>query len=150
LSIKRGVDRALFRYDIRSMLKVSRRKPDFRSFAGIAASVAIVCLLLDGGSARPAPLILAYAVAAAASFIGSIPPSRPARGEVLRLESFGVTVREREFVLEFLGGKSMKEISIENRLSFSTVRNAFSSVYEKLGISGSGELTVLGLLNRLE
>jgi DNA-binding CsgD family transcriptional regulator len=146
----RGVDRAVFRYDIRRMRKVARRKPDFRSFAGIAASIAIACLLLEGGAARPAPMLLAYALAAVASFIGSFPPPRLARGEVLRLESFGVTRREREFVLEFLGGKSMKEISVENRLSFSTVRNTFSSVYEKLGISGSGELTALGLLNKLE
>ena len=132
------------------MRKVVRSRPDFRSFAGIAASIAIVTLLLDGGAARPALLILAYAVVAAASLIGSLPPPRPARGEVLRLESFGVTSREREFVLEFLGGKSMKEIAIEYHLSFSTVRNTFSSVYEKLGISGSGELATLGVLNRLE
>jgi DNA-binding CsgD family transcriptional regulator len=95
-------------------------------------------------------MILACAIAAAASLIGSLPPPRPARGEVLRLESFGVTEREREFVGEFLGGKSMKEISIDHGLSFSTVRNSFSSVYQKLGISGSGELTVLGILNKIE
>jgi len=132
------------------MRKIARSRPGFRPIAGITASIAIVSLLFDGGAARPVPLILAYAVVAAASLLGSFPRPRSARGEVLRLESFGVTEREREFVLEFLGGKSMKEISIENDLSFSTVRNTFSSVYEKLGISGSGELAVLGVLNRLE
>jgi DNA-binding CsgD family transcriptional regulator len=132
------------------MLKVTRSKAGFRSLAGIAASISIVCLLLDGGSDRPAPMILACAIVAAASLVGSLPPPRPAPGEVLRLESFGLTEREREFVREFLGGKSMKEISIDHCLSFSTVRNAFSSVYQKLGISGSGELTVLGILNKIE
>jgi DNA-binding CsgD family transcriptional regulator len=72
------------------------------------------------------------------------------RGDVLKLESFGLTAREREFVLEFLGGKTMKEIAIDHGVSFSTVRNALSSVYSKLELSGATELFALGARYRIE
>ena len=103
---------------------------------------------------------LAPSAVAALSLAGAFIPSRSdrgplarlrsSRGETLRLESFGITPRERELVQEFLGGKSMKEISLEQRISYSTVRNVFSSVYEKLGLSGSTELVALGAYYTIE
>jgi DNA-binding CsgD family transcriptional regulator len=44
----------------------------------------------------------------------------------------------------------MKEISLEQRISYSTVRNVFSSVYEKLSLSGSTELVALGAYYKIE
>ena len=40
----------------------------------------------------------------------------------------------------------MKEIAIDQRLAYSTVRTVLSSAYAKLGISGSTELAVRGAL----
>jgi DNA-binding CsgD family transcriptional regulator len=132
------------------MRSFARGKPSFRSFAGIAASIAIVSLLFDEGTARPEYLTLAYAIVAGASPFGAFLPSRPERGEVFRLERFRLTSREAEFVHEFIAGKTMKEIAIDHSLSFSTVRNTFSSVYEKLGVSGGNELYALGALYKIE
>ena len=132
--------------------------PVFRAFTGVAASTAIVCLLFEEGFETFEPITLAYCLAAVLSLAGALIPARPAaearplpaRGEPFRLESFGITAREREFVLEFLDGKSMKEIAFEHAISHSTVRNAFSSVYVKLRLSGVAELFALGAYYRIE
>jgi DNA-binding NarL/FixJ family response regulator len=142
------------------MRNTMSKVPVFRAFAGIAASTAIVSLLLEEGFEAFEPITLAYALVAALSLAGAFIPTRaaprtrarprPSRGESLRLESFGITPRERELVLEFLDGKSMKEIALEHGISHSTVRNVFSSVYEKLGLSGSTELFALGAYYQIE
>jgi DNA-binding CsgD family transcriptional regulator len=142
------------------MRKTISKVPAFRTFAGIAASSAIVRLLFEEGFDTFGPMTLAYALVAALSLANALIPSRaargplarlrPSRGETLRLESFRITPRERELVQEFLSGKSMKEISLEQHISYSTVRNVFSSVYEKLGLSGSTELVALGAYYTIE
>jgi len=142
------------------MQKKTSKVPVFRAFAGIAASTAIVCLLFEEGVDTVEPRIITYALVAALSLITALIPAqaapgfiahpRPSKDGRLRLERFGLTRREREFVLEFLAGASMKEMSIEHHLSYSTVRNAFSSVYEKLGLSGSAELFALGAYYEIE
>ncbi|MDP3179476.1 MAG: LuxR C-terminal-related transcriptional regulator, partial [Spirochaetaceae bacterium] len=67
-----------------------------------------------------------------------------ARKPVLKLESIGLTERERRFVRAFVEGKSLKQISIETRFSESTIRMAFSTIYRKLGIRRCEDLAVLG------
>lgn len=154
------IDGSLYPYNYSDMRKTISKVPAFRAFAGIAAATAIVCLLFEEGFDTFEPTTLAYALIAALSLAGAFIPSRSdrgplarlraSRGETLRLESFGITPRQRELVQEFLGGKSMKEISLEQRISYSTVRNVFSSVYEKLGLSGSTELVALGAYYKIE
>ena len=124
----------------------------FRSAVGLAASAAVAGLLVDWGEAeRPAVVVVLCAAAGAAQLLSSIVLFARPRNEVLHLERFGVTAREKEFVLEFLGGKSMKEISVDQGVAFSTVRNAFSSVYCKLKLSGGeAELLALGMRYHVE
>ena len=134
--------------------------PSFRAFAGIAASAAIVCLLVRAGLDKLGPLSLICTLIATLSLVSALFPTSaarvpltqlvPARCETLRLESFGITPREREFVLEYLAGKTMKEIAHDHGVSDSTVRNAFSSVYVKLGLSGGAQLSVLGACYKIE
>jgi DNA-binding CsgD family transcriptional regulator len=69
---------------------------------------------------------------------------------VLRLESLGLTERERRFVRTFNQGKTLKEISIEVHFSESTVRNAFSNIYRKLDIRRTEELAALGERYRID
>jgi DNA-binding CsgD family transcriptional regulator len=75
-------------------------------------------------------------------------PQRP--GETLSLASFGLSPREREFALERIGGRSVKEIGSDHGVAASTVRNALSSAYRKLGITGSAELAALGATYKVE
>jgi DNA-binding CsgD family transcriptional regulator len=134
--------------------------PVFRAIAGIAASAAIFCLLSEEGLDDFDAATIAYILVALLSLAGALVPTRAARGlfpsprpsglETFRLEAFGVTPGERKYVLELLGGKTMKAIALEHGVSHSTVRNALSSVYEKLGISGSAELLALGAYYRVE
>ena len=95
----------------------------------------ISCMLACGG--------LCMALATAASPAGrSILLWR--KKETLKLVDFGLSTRERAFVLAYLGGKSMKVIASDNGVSSSTVRNTFSNAYAKLGIVDSHELRALG------
>lgn len=135
------------------MGSVNKNVPVFQCVVGIAASAAIVYLLADS---RPGLLeartiaILAVAILALAGGLAAPWAARrgrwprlSARGR-LDLASYALSSREQEFVREFLGGKSMKAISIDHGLSHSTVRNVFSSAYQKLGVSGNAELAALG------
>lgn len=141
------------------MRKVEGMAKAFRAFVDIAAPVAIVVLLIEErADPRDLRTIAFFLIAGATlasvvqrtrlAFPGKVQASIP--GEILRLESFGLTLRERQLVLEYLGGKQMKEISRDHGLSASTVRNNFSSVYRKLGISGETELSVLGERYKIE
>jgi DNA-binding CsgD family transcriptional regulator len=91
---------------------------------------------------------MALACLGLASSVGAVVAERPAkvpeRGEVLVLAHFKLSENERRFVLEFMDGASMKEIAKIHGISYSTVRNTFSSVYKKLDISGSPELLAMG------
>jgi DNA-binding CsgD family transcriptional regulator len=140
------------------MREVIGKVPPFRAFSGIAAFLVIVWLLVDRGSPLFEPRTLLCTLIASISIMGALLPPRlsrrhssrlPAVGEGIKLEDFGLSRKEREFVLEFLRGMSMKEISIEHRLSYSTVRNTFSSAYAKLGVSKNTELIALGALYKI-
>jgi DNA-binding CsgD family transcriptional regulator len=93
-------------------------------------------------------IYIALACLGLASSVGAVvaeqPTKVPERGEVLVLAHFKLSENERRFVLEFLDGASMKEIATIHGISYSTVRNTFSSVYKKLDISGSPELLAMG------
>lgn len=132
----------------------------FRAFAGIAAGAVIVCLLVEGRFDFFEPRSVAYAFAVALSLMGAFVPASlvrgpqmralPTSGESLSLESFGLTPKERIYVLEFLGGKQIKEIASDHGVAASTVRNALSLAYKKLGISSKAELLALGAYYRIE
>ena len=134
--------------------------PVFRAVAGIAASTAIVCLLVEDGSGAFGPETIAYALAALLSLAGAFVPTRatrgpfagprPSRGETLSLESFGLTRKEKTYVLEFLAGKQIKEIASDQGVTSSTVRTALSLAYKKLKVSGSAELLALSAYYRIE
>jgi len=66
------------------------------------------------------------------------------RRELLRLEDFGLSERERECVLAILKGKRIKEILPDGSAETSTVRNILCGAYKKLGVAGIAELKVLG------
>ncbi|MGA2545269.1 MAG: LuxR C-terminal-related transcriptional regulator [Rectinemataceae bacterium] len=63
---------------------------------------------------------------------------------ILRLADYKLTMREIQIVKAHLLGKTIKEFAYENGLAESTVRNALSLSYHKLGISGGEELMALG------
>jgi DNA-binding CsgD family transcriptional regulator len=116
---------------------------------GGAFMVASIMPLLLAGM-RPGRLVAAgLASAANALALAALASERwrtiliHGRKEVLRLGASALTAKELELVREFLSGSSMKELSRRHNLAFSTVRNFFSSVYAKLGISGSAELLAL-------
>jgi DNA-binding CsgD family transcriptional regulator len=115
-----------------------------RPLAGVAASLSIVRLLLGAEAEIHELEIVAHSVIAALVLSSALVPRRRRHGERLNLARFHLTARELEFMRAFLDGKPMKEIAMDHGVSPSTVRNAFSSIYEKLGISGSAELYALG------
>ena len=63
---------------------------------------------------------------------------------VLRLADYKLTPRQCLVVRLRLSGKSAKEIGIENNISLSTVRNALSLAYGKLGIENCNALMAMG------
>jgi DNA-binding CsgD family transcriptional regulator len=134
--------------------------PVFRAIAGIAASTAIVCLLVEDGSDAFGPETIACALVALLSLAGAFVPASSARGlftgphpsggEVLSLESFGLTRKEKTYVLESLAGKQIKEIASDQGVASSTVRTALSLAYKKLKVSGRAELLALNAYYRIE
>jgi DNA-binding CsgD family transcriptional regulator len=141
------------------MRDVIRRLRAFRIVVGVGASLAIVYLLFEEGYRLFDPRTLACAIVSVLTLVGAFLErwedrrglAMPlATGESLKLDEFKLSEREREFVLECLSGKAMKEIAIDHGLSGSTVRNIFSSAYRKLGISGLKELVALGARYKIE
>jgi DNA-binding CsgD family transcriptional regulator len=133
------------------------RVPVFRAIAGIAAATAIVFLLVEEDFDAFEPATIANALAALLVLASVLVPTPPAggpfsmpRGEVLRLESFGLTRREREYALDYIAGKQIKEIACDRGVGASTVRTALSLAYKKLGISSGAELRVLGAYYHVE
>ncbi len=133
------------------------RGPVIRAIAGISAVAAIVCLLVEEDFDAIEPATLAGALAALFSLASILEPTPSARGPIdgprgerLSLESFGLTRKEKEYVLEYLAGKQIKEIACDGRVTASTVHTALSLAYKKLRISGGAELRVLGAYYRVE
>ena len=69
---------------------------------------------------------------------------------LLRLSDFNLTKREMQAVKAHLQGTTIKEFAYENGIVESTVRNALSLSYHKLGIQGCEELMALGERYRVE
>jgi len=131
----------------------------FRACVGSCSALTIVALMAQakGTVSRPRDLACgAVAALALASgfFASGEPPGRGlgfrgAKDGELRLAVLGLSARERELVLLFVRGASMKQIAIEKGLSHSTVRTTFCSAYAKLGVKGSAGLTALGALYKM-
>ena len=138
------------------MIEIAGRILIVRTIVEINASGAIVALLVQDETDLLAPKALLCGAIACVAFISTIRQVclfhriRDDREATIRLENFGLTPRERETVLEFMAGKSMKEIAIDRGLPYSTVRNDFSAVYRKLGIRGSAQLISLGIRYKIE
>jgi DNA-binding NarL/FixJ family response regulator len=133
--------------------------PSAIACASVVVALAMIPLIFSDGHPLLSMHNLACLALVAASVAGAISRLRAdsdrrrraiAGLKTLSLLDRGLTCREREIVLDFLAGKSMKAISIERRISNSTVRNTLSSVYKKLSVSGSAELYALGARYRVE
>jgi DNA-binding CsgD family transcriptional regulator len=61
--------------------------------------------------------------------------------EKVSLEDRGLADAEQLYVLAVISGKSIKEVSFENGVSESTVRNTLSRAYKKLGLHNKSELS---------
>jgi DNA-binding CsgD family transcriptional regulator len=122
----------------------------FRPVVGVAASLSIVRLLLGAEAEIQELEIVAHGVIAALVLSSALVPRRMRYRERLNLARFHLTARELEFMRTFLDGKPMKEIAMDHGVSPSTVRNAFSSIYGKLGISGSAELYAFGTSSAID
>lgn len=134
-----------------------KRVPVFRVISGIAAIAAIAYLLVEEDFDAFKLTTIAKALAPILLLVRVLVPTRSAggpfagpRGEKLSLESLDITRKEREYALDYIAGKQIKEIAIDHGVSASTVRTALSLVYKKLGISSGAELKVLGAYYHVE
>ena len=110
------------------------------SFA--ACSVAVVAA--EGELVNPDAGALLQLLASAWLAVGAF-SHRPGKGrEVFVLADYGLTPREIDFTRQVLDGKALKEIAIDCKVKPSTVRNAMSEVYAKLGIEGARQLFEIG------
>ena len=109
----------------------------FRTFSGAAASLAIVYLLAELGQGALEAKTIACGCVAAISLASAIiePKARRAEKGRLHCEDFGLTAREKEFFLAFMGGTSMKQIAIDRGLSPST-----GAQHLQLGLQENGRL----------
>jgi DNA-binding CsgD family transcriptional regulator len=57
------------------------------------------------------------------------------------LEERGLADAEQLYVLQIISGKSIKEVSFENGVSESTIRNTLSRAYKKLGLHNKADLS---------
>ncbi len=115
----------------------------------IALSAALTAAQLASAMTAQKPALAAvsalasgavYYLFAAAIVKGRVLSWLAVKMEVVDLAMLGLSRREREFVLERVGGKSIKQIAIERSLCQSTVRTVMSCAYEKLGLCGADEL----------
>lgn len=141
------------------MRRIAGRIRAFYGLAGLTAVVAVSGNLVEGETGAQEVLALVCAAGALSTLALAARESRrlrflegrfPNPGDVFSLQAHGLSSRERELVLEMLAGKSMKEISVDHGIRYSTVRNTFSSAYRKLHIAGRPELLVLGERYRVE
>lgn len=126
--------------------------------ASIIDLVGCVLLVLPIAlSAKPAIALVPAAISATTftilvfglakgRFLSSLIPKKP----VLKLSDFNLNRREHKVVLGRLSGLSNKELVAENGVTISTIRNAFSTAYRKLGIFCSEDLIALGERYRVE
>ena len=131
------------------MRKRSKNAMGLWALSGIAASTAIVALLVDLGADPFDPLAMACQAAAALSLAGALVQARAARrtwglrltpGEALELKEYRLTSREEESVLELAAGYSVREMAFRHDVADSTVRVLLCSAYKKLAVKGKAEL----------
>lgn len=120
-----------------------RRQGRIPRIAGIAIALVGLAVVAAEGELTDAGAVL-EAIGSAFLAVGATKGRCRGRREVFDLEKRGLTAREAEFTRLLLAGKTMKEIALDSGVTSSTVRNAMSSVYAKLGISGLGELHEIG------
>jgi DNA-binding CsgD family transcriptional regulator len=116
--------------------------------AGIGSFALLCPLLAPGRGARAlVPALIGAAVfvivvlgLARGRFLSAFAPKK----RVLRLADFNLTSREMLVVKMRIAGKTAKEIATANDIALSTVRNALSLSYRKLGIGGVGTLMTIG------
>lgn len=142
------------------MKRFLKRPQAVVALSGFASTAAIVALLIDAHAVLSWPRhvgsLLVAVITLAVSLALGVGVLRGRESESIAAfapDSFDLSClsdRERELVLEFLGGASMKEIAVVYGISYSTVRNTFSAVYRKLNVSGSSELFALGSRYRVQ
>jgi DNA-binding CsgD family transcriptional regulator len=125
-----------------------------RPMAKAALVSGVGCLALLGpifASAKSFPILVPALIGALVFVIfvfglarGRILAAFAPKKRVLRLIDYKLTPRQRLVVRLRLSGKSAKEIAIENDIALSTVRNALSLAYQKLGIEGCNVLMAMG------
>jgi DNA-binding CsgD family transcriptional regulator len=125
-----------------------------RPLAKAALVSAIGCLSLlgpilasDAGLRAIAPALIGASVFVIFVFglaRGRVLSAFAPKKRVLRLADYKLSPRESLVVKLRLSGKSAKEIAIENGIALSTVRNALSLAYRKLGIEGCEALMAIG------
>ena len=126
------------------MKKRLRASPFLKTASVVAALLSLGAIFVDGDWADPGIGVTMQIPAALLLIVWSVRRDPIGHREVFYLAKHGVTPRQAQFVRLALAGMSMKAIAIECNVTSSTVRNAMSSVYAKLGISGYRELVEIG------
>jgi DNA-binding CsgD family transcriptional regulator len=111
----------------------------------VLVSVVLTTALLGLSAASRKPLLAAGAAALSGSLFfaftlavarGRLLDALAPKIEVVSLRKRKLSYRERQFVLERVGGKSTKAIARDNGLSESSVRSILSTGCRKLGLPG--------------
>ncbi|HUX43103.1 MAG TPA: LuxR C-terminal-related transcriptional regulator [Rectinemataceae bacterium] len=118
---------------------------EFPSITKVAFAVLSVAVLgAEGEFSHPHAGAVMLVLASAWLLADALSCRRGRRREVFNLAKHGLTPREIDFTRQLLAGKSQKEIAIDCKVEDSTVRDAMSHVYKKLGIAGSRQLFEIG------
>jgi len=98
----------------------------------------------EGELAAPDAGTVMHMLASAWLLADAVSYWRERRRRIFNLAKQGLTPREIDFTRQLLGGKTPKEIAIDCKVEYSTVRDAMSHVYKKLGIAGARQLFEIG------
>jgi len=98
----------------------------------------------EGELANPDAAAVLQVLASAWLVADALSYRRERRRRIFKLAKQGLTPREIDFTRQLLGGKTPKEIAIDCKVEYSTVRDAMSRVYKKLGIAGARQLYEIG------
>jgi DNA-binding CsgD family transcriptional regulator len=126
------------------MRKKLRASLILRTASVVAALLSLGAIFIEGEWADPDIGVVLQIPATLLLLIWFFMPDPSGHRTIFDLIKHGLTPREAQFTRLVLAGKTMKEIAIDCGVTSSTVRNAMSSVYGKLGISGERELVEIG------
>jgi DNA-binding CsgD family transcriptional regulator len=121
-----------------------------RAITSAATGSAVLIMPIVVLNKSPIALVLVFICVAIYSIIvfglakGRCLSALAPKKSILRLADYKLTRREIQIVKARLLGKTIKEFAYENGIAESTVRNALSLSYHKLGIPGGEELMALG------